>query len=84
MSEPVASGAVPEASAAAEPPELPPTARPASHGLRVTPQSRVCVVAAQEYSGVAVWAWTIPPASMIRCANGAVSVATTSRCTSDP
>jgi hypothetical protein len=52
MSEPVASVAVPAASAAADPPLEPPGEYPVCHGLRVTPQSRDQVTGAQENSGV--------------------------------
>ena len=50
MSEPLASVVVPEASAAPEPPEDPPTAYAGFHGLRVTPQIRDCVKPAHENS----------------------------------
>ena len=65
MSEPVASVDVPDASDAPVPPEEPPTANSGFHGLRVTPQRRVCVNPAHENSGVVVRACGMPPAS--RC-----------------
>ena len=54
MSDPLASVAVPDASAAAEPPYEPPTPSSRLNGLRVTPHSRVWVKPAQENSGVVV------------------------------
>src|SRR5215472_8850892 len=84
MSEPVASVAVPAASAAPEPPLDPPGEYSVFHGLRVTPHSLDHVTGAQENSGVVVLAWTIPPASMIRWTNGAVVSATTSRIVKEP
>ena len=53
-------------------------------GFLVTPHSFVQVTGALENSGVVVLACTIPPASMIRWTNAAVSVATTSRSGSEP
>src|SRR5690349_21314014 len=84
MSEPVASVVDPAASDAPDPPLEPPGEKSVFHGLRVTPQSFVHVTGALETSGVVVLACTIPPASMIRCTNAAVSVATTSRSGSEP
>ena len=84
MSEPVASVAVPAASAAADPPLDPPGEYCVFHGLRVTPQSLDQVTGAQQNSGVVVLACTMPPASMIRCTNAAVLSATSSRSGSEP
>src|SRR5215472_305818 len=84
MSEPVASVAVPAASAAADPPLDPPGENRVFHGFLVTPQIRDQVTGAQENSGVVVLACTMPPASMIRCTKAAVFSATTSRSGSDP
>src|SRR5258707_5005201 len=84
MSEPVASVVDPAASDAADPPLDPPGEKSVFHGFRVTPQSLDQVTGALENSGVVVLAWTIPPASMIRWTNAAVSLATTSRSGSDP
>ena len=61
MSEPVARVAVPQARAAPEPPEEPPTAYSGFQGLRVTPHRRECVKPAQQNSGVVVRACTMPP-----------------------
>ena len=66
ISDPVARLDVPLASDAADPPDDPPGVKSGFHGLRVTPQSRVQVTPAQENSGVAVRAWTMPPSAMIR------------------
>ena len=68
MSEPLASVAVPAASAAPDPPEEPPTANSGFHGLRVTPQSREWVKPAHENSGAVDLAWMIDPESRIRSA----------------
>jgi hypothetical protein len=84
ISDPVASIAVPAASAAAEPPLDPPGAYARCHGLRVTPHSLVQVTGAQQNSGVVVCACTMPPASMIRCTNGAVCEGTSPRNGGDP
>ena len=70
MSEPLASVAVPAASAAPDPPEEPPTAYSGFHGLRVTPHSREWVKPAHENSGAVDRAWMIDPDSRIRSANG--------------
>src|SRR5690348_16855691 len=84
MSEPVARVVEPAASDAPEPPLDPPGQNAVFHGFLVTPQSLVQVTGALENSGAAVRACTIPPASMIRCTNAAVSVATTSFSGSEP
>src|SRR4051795_591149 len=51
MSEPLASVAVPDASAAPEPPDDPPTPNSGFQGLRVMPWMRECVNPAHENSG---------------------------------
>src|SRR6476660_3389192 len=78
MSEPLASVVVPDASAAPEPPEEPPTAYSGFHGLRVTPHRRDWVKPAHENSGAVVRAWTIAPASRWRRANAELCSATRS------
>jgi hypothetical protein len=78
ISEPVASGVVPDAKLAAEPPEEPPGVNFGFHGLRVTPHSLVCVTEEQENSGVAVRAWTTPPALRMRSLLGEVTSGTKS------
>jgi len=77
--EPVASAAVPAASAAADPPLDPPGEYCVFHGLRLTPQSRDQVTGAQQNSGVVVLACTMAPASMMRCTKALVLSATLSR-----
>ena len=84
MSEPVARVAMPAARAAAEPPDEPPGLKAGFQGLRVTPQSRDSVIAAQQNSGVAERAWMIAPASMMRCTLAAVTSAIMSLKTSEP
>ena len=76
MSDPIAKGEVPAASEAADPPEEPPGVKAGFHGLRVTPQSRLQQMPAAENSGVAVRAWTMPPAARIRWLLTEVRVAT--------
>ena len=66
MSDPVAKVVVPAASAAPAPPEDPPGVTSRFQGLRVTPQRREWVTAAQENSGVAVRAWQMAPARKTR------------------
>ena len=66
ISEPVPMAEVPAANEAAVPPDEPPGVMSGFHGLRVTPQRRDHVKPAQENSGVAVRAWTMPPASRMR------------------
>ena len=78
MSEPVAIGVVPDARLAAEPPDEPPGVNFRFHGLRVTPQSLVCVTEEQENSGVAVRACTMPPAFRMRSLLGEVTSGTKS------
>ena len=84
MSEPVASVALPQARAAPEPPDEPPTAYSGFQGLRVTPHRRECVKPAQLNSGVVVRACTMPPAARTRCATTAVSSAIRSLVSRDP
>ncbi len=84
MSEPVARLAIPAARAAPEPPDEPPGLYSRFQGLRVTPQIRESVIAAQQNSGVAERAWMMPPASMIRWMHAAVRSATTSLRISEP
>src|SRR4051794_32430312 len=72
MSDPLASVVVPEASAAPEPPDEPPTEYSGFHGFRVTPHRRDCVKPAHENSGAVDRAWTIAPASRCRRPNADV------------
>ena len=73
MSDPVAKVAEPAASAAAAPPDDPPGVMFRFHGLRVIPQRFDQVTAAQEYSGVALRACTMPPARSTRWLIGEVA-----------
>jgi len=66
MSEPLASVVVPAASAAPAPPDEPPGVKSGFQGLRVTPQRREWVKAAQENSGAAERAWKMAPARLSR------------------
>src|SRR3954470_16322890 len=84
MSDPLASVVVPEARAAPEPPDEPPTPKRGFHGLRVTPHSFDWVNPAHENSGAVVRAWTIAPASRWRRAKAEDSSATRSLKTSEP
>jgi hypothetical protein len=65
-SEPVASGTMPAAIAAAEPPEDPPAEWARSQGLRVRPNTALVVHAVQPYSGVFVLPTTTQPARRSR------------------
>src|SRR5205807_9789228 len=65
-SEPVAAGTIPEATAAAEPPEEPPVVRVGSQGLRVTPFASVAVHGKIISSGTLVIPIGIAPAARSR------------------
>ena len=84
ISEPVAIALVPDANEAAEPPDDPPGVNSGFQGFRVTPHNREFVYAADENSGVAVRAWTMPPARSIRSLPTEVSSATKSLMISEP
>ena len=73
MSEPVAHGVMPDATAAADPPLEPPTSKAGFHGLRVTPHIRLCVQNGMENSGVSPRPWTTDPASTSRSTMGSDS-----------
>ncbi len=64
---PVATGSIPAATAAAEPPEEPPGVRSRSHGLRVGPLWRGSVVGRIPNSGRLVEPTMTKPASRRRC-----------------
>ena len=68
---PSASVVMPVAMAAPAPPEEPPGAKSRFHGLRVMPQSSLCVCGAWAISGVVVRACMIAPASSRRSTVGA-------------
>ena len=63
---PCASGTIPAATAAAEPPEEPPGVRSRSHGLRVGPVKRGSVVGRIANSGRLVMPTITKPASRSR------------------
>ena len=63
---PVASGTIPEASAAADPPDEPPGERSRFQGLLVTPQCGLMVSPYQPNSGVVVLPRTMQPAARSR------------------
>src|SRR5579884_4323574 len=62
-SEPVAHGAIPEATAAAEPPDEPPGVRLGSQGLRVTPLASLAVQGQMVNSGTLVTPMGMAPAA---------------------
>ena len=72
---PVASATMPEARAAAVPPEDPPGERSGSQGLRVGPYARLVVSPWYPYSGVAVLPSTTHPAARNRATRGESSAA---------
>ena len=76
MSEPVASGVIPAARAAADPPLEPPTSKAVFQGLRVIPHRRDAVQNAIENSGVRERAWMIAPARSSRSTIGSDRAAT--------
>ena len=61
---PWATGTMPAATAAAEPPEEPPGVRSRSHGLRVGPNRRASVTGRIPYSGSVVVPTITKPASL--------------------
>ena len=63
---PWATGTMPEATAAAAPPEEPPGVRSRSHGLRVGPNRRASLVGRIPYSGSVVVPTITNPASFRR------------------
>ena len=71
VSEASASGTVPAATAAAEPPDEPPQVRRGSNGLPVAPNSRFTVLAPMLNSGMLVLPRMMPPAARIAAALGA-------------
>src|SRR5580658_1708345 len=73
-SEPVASGTMPAASAAAVPPEEPPAPWAGLKGLAVAPKTALVVLADQANSGVLVLPTTTQPAARRRATNGESTV----------
>jgi hypothetical protein len=66
MSVPIASGVIPAATDAEAPPEDPPGVKAGSHGLRVTPDSRLSVRPNMASSGVVVLPMMTAPAARSR------------------
>ena len=66
MSEPSAIGTIPQASATAAPPELPPQVLERSYGLRVAPKTALNVWDPSPNSGVFVFPTVIAPAAFSR------------------
>jgi hypothetical protein len=75
---PVQIGIMPDATAAAEPPDEPPGVSSGFHGLRVTPWMYVRVQFTDPYSGDVVRPTSTAPASRSRAASVAVWSATLS------
>src|SRR5579872_1298527 len=71
----VASGIMPEANAAVDPPLLPPGLSAGFQGLRVTPQAREAVIECSPNSGAAVLPTKTAPALRRRATCGASFVA---------
>ena len=67
MSDPSATAIIPDASATAAPPELPPALRPGISAFCVAPKTGLKVWLPRPNSGVFVLPMTIAPASCIRC-----------------
>ena len=72
MSEPNVTGAMPAATAAAEPPDDPPGTRARSHGLRVTPNAEFSVEEPKANSSMLSLPSGRQPASSMRCTQVAV------------
>lgn len=76
MSVPSSKAVKPHATETAGPPDEPPGDRDGSHGLRVTPNSSLCVWLSPDHLGTLVFANTMAPASLTRATAGASSVGT--------
>ncbi len=84
-SDPVASGTMPAARAAAAPPEEPPGPRLVSYGLRDGPKMALVVLPIQPNSGVLVLPTTTQPAARRRATKGSSTVAGgSSACSAEP
>ena len=79
MSEPDASGTMPQASATAAPPDDPAAERVGSKGLPVAPYTALRVLAPAANSGVLVLPTTMPPAARSRATMPASASGTWSR-----
>src|SRR5258706_6954326 len=84
MSLPSAKGTMPQASASAPPPVLPPQVLVTSYGLRVGPNTGLNVCEPNPNSGTFVLPMTIPPAAFSRCTTRQSKSGTLSRCNGDP
>src|SRR6266404_1161557 len=84
MSLPSASGTMPQASATAPPPVLPPQVFVTSYGFRVAPNTGLNVCEPSPNSGTFVLPITIPPAAFSRCTTRQSKSGTNSRCIGDP
>src|SRR6267378_4137248 len=84
MSLPSASGTMPQASATAPPPVLPPQVLVKSYGLRVAPNTGLNVCEPRPNSGTFVLPITIPPAAFSRCTTRQSKSGTKSRCSGEP
>ena len=76
---PTCSAPSPAATAAEAPPLEPPGVRSSCHGLRVGPNTRLCVAPIQPNVGVLVLPIMMPPAALRRSTIGASSAGTLSR-----
>ena len=74
-SDPVASGTMPAASAAADPPDEPPGPLDGSNGFLEGPKRALVVFPIQPNSGVLVLPTTMQPAARSRATNGSSAVA---------
>ena len=81
---PSASGHMPVASAAAEPPLEPPAVRSRFHGLRVAPKTALTVFGPNANSGVFVLPMTMAPAARRRSTTSASSSGTWSSKSFEP
>jgi len=84
-SEPVASGTMPAARAAADPPDDPPGPLDGSNGFMEGPKTALVVFPIQPNSGVLVLPTTTQPAALMRATKGSSAVAGgSSACNADP
>ena len=84
-SDPVASGTIPAANAAADPPDDPPGPLEWSKGFNEGPKRLLVVLPIQPNSGVFVLPTTTQPAARIRATKGSSAVAgASSACSAEP
>src|SRR5579871_502306 len=84
VSEPVATGTIPQANATAAPPDDPPHVLPTSYGLRVAPKTVLKVCEPAPNSGVFVFPKMIAPARRMRSTTIWSSVGTKSLKSGEP